>query len=101
LVNADAVCQGLANANPTTVNPGVYFVWLSITGTGPAQRFFTFNGFYGLTDGQTTFANSWADLVNGFGPRNPLHLSESGVDPLIFNNQVWTGTLANGFPDPS
>jgi hypothetical protein len=92
IAGANAECTMLANA---TGRSGTFMAWLSVNGSGPAQRFAQSSGEYLLTTGQVV-AQNWSDLTDGtLGSAIP---SDERGATLTGGYAAWTGTYFNGQP---
>lgn len=89
---ADAICQGLADAVPTLAG-GTFRAWLSSYDGSPYSRFARDapQGFARM-DG-TKVADSWSDLTDGY-LLAPISLTEAGQTTSAL--LVWTATDTSG-----
>jgi hypothetical protein len=92
LAGADQKCIDLAQAAGLQ---GSYIAWLSDSSVDARDRLNT-NGPYVRLDG-TIIANDKADLLDGTLDA-PINIDENGT--LQPQNEVWTGTFANGTRAP-
>ena len=92
----DLVCRHLAE-EAHLPEPEMYFAWLSETWDDAGGRIHDGSGPFRRVDGYTV-AGSKVDLLSG-SPMNSLHVDEQGRY-LASNRRVWTGTKADGSPQP-
>ncbi|NIP29383.1 MAG: hypothetical protein GTO02_03230 [Candidatus Dadabacteria bacterium] len=101
VMNADQICQRLADASPRTQG-GTYFAWIGTTDPdiNPAGRFNQATVPYVLVDDvQTKVADNWPDLIDcteGGGSdclENWLWVDEMGATQ---SRNPWTGVNADG-----
>ncbi|MCB9753245.1 MAG: hypothetical protein H6713_25090 [Myxococcales bacterium] len=97
LAGADAICQGLAEANEL---PGEFMAWLSDDTSSPSTRFVKSTVPYLLlnTRNEETWlvADSYDELIDGELDRRIL-IDETG-EAAFLPTDTWTNTRADGTP---
>lgn len=101
--DADALCQGLADAAGIGGGDKKYTAWISDgtndeprdRGLKACEKAGSSSASWSLPDGITRVADNWNDLTDG-NIVNPINLDENGVS---LSEEVWTGTDEFGAAD--